>query len=247
MASYNLFQAPTIFLIETFYEQLWGFRPNLIPSFVKQKGALRSLFWFIKNTLKYESTLEQWGHMPTHVAATTLSVINNCPYSVFGHGFALGLAYLKQTGNLFPITEQELVELCGLEETTIVARLSQALEQAGLEHEIMRIQRLAELQRNPKLAATKRDRTLLHLIQMFHTLNACATRANIRRDQAHDALNKDRGLRDRYITLRRSQAAQATIESQTTTEQDTTVLNPADIAIPTRITPTGVIPTRAEW
>ena len=43
---------------------------------------------------------------------------------------------------------------------------------------------------------------------MFRTLNTCVKRANVRRDQAHDALNKDRGVRDRYITLRKSQREQ---------------------------------------
>lgn len=238
MSRYNLIQAPVGFLIETFYEQLWGFKPKLIRAFIRQKGAVRSLFWFIPNTLKYESTLEQWGHVHTHVLVTTLSALNDCPYSVFGHAFALGLAYLKQTGNLFPLNESEMVGFCGQSEAEILMQMSQALEVAGLSQEIMSVQRIVELRRSPELAMTKQDHRLLHLIKMFYTLNACALRANVKRDQAHDALNKDRGIRDRYITLRKSQHTQMTMVqplSVQSVKADTTVLNPADVAAPVEI------------
>ena len=82
MASYNLIQAPVRGLIETFYQQLWGFKPQFVHAFIRQKGAVRSLFWFVRNTLKYENTLEQWGHVHVHVVVTMLSALDNCSYSV---------------------------------------------------------------------------------------------------------------------------------------------------------------------
>lgn len=231
MALTNPFRTTAIFLIESFCDQLWGFKPNLIRPFVHQKGAVRSLFWFTRNMLKYEGILERWGPIHTHLLATAISAINGCEYCTFGHAYALELAYLKQTGQLFPLTEHDLVALCGQTEADIVNTLKPALITANLEDEILSLQRTSELYRRPELATTRHDQQLTHLITMFATLNVCGMKGNIPTDQAHDPINKNRMMRDRYLALRETERAQST-NSQVIHEQSTgvTVLNPADIA-----------------
>lgn len=234
MAITNPFRATAVFLIESFCEQLWGFKPNFIRPLVNQKGALRSLFWFAPNMLKYEGILEKWGPIHTHVLATAISAINGCEYCTFGHAYALELAYLKETGQLFPLTERDLVALCGQTEADIVNTLEQALIAANLENEILSLQRMSELYRRPELATTHHDQQLTHLITMFATLNACGMKSNIPTDQAHDPINKNRMMRDRYIALRETERAQPTAEPVINEQPaGVTVLNPADIATET--------------
>ncbi|MEL6938677.1 MAG: hypothetical protein AAFO84_05735 [Cyanobacteria bacterium J06598_1] len=225
MAIYSPFRAPAIFLIEAFFEQLWGFKPNFIRPFIHQKGAVRSLFWCGKNMLKYEGTLEKWSPLRTHLSAMTVSALNACPYTVFGHALAVELLYLKQTGRLFPLTEGDLVQLCGRSEEEIMSALEQALIEADLSSEILGLYRLVELRRSPEMAATEQDRDWVHLNRMFATLNTSAVKSRVSQDQAHDSINKDRGMRDRYFTQRKTERLQPAFANQS----DTVVLNPADM------------------
>ena len=190
MARYPLFQAPAVFILETFCAQLWGFKPNWVGPFVQQKGAVRSLWWSVQNILKYESTLEQWGRLRTHLIVLGISALNADAYLVYGHGFALSLAYLKQTGRLFPLTENDLMNLCGRSESEILTVLERALSDASLSSEVLALERASELRQQPELATTEQDHQLVHLTKMTSVLNYCAIKHSIRPDQAHDSLNK---------------------------------------------------------
>ena len=207
-----------VFLLETLGDQLWGFKPNLMAAFVCEQGARRSLFWFAKNMPKYERTLEAWGPIRTHLVATAISTLNGCAYCTAGQAYALQLHYLKNTDRLFPLTNAEIFQLHTLSEPEFLARWEQVLNQAGLGQEIFPLQRMVELRRNRVLAVTKGDRTLLHLITMFEDLNVCGVSDNVRIDQAHDPINKNRALRDRYAALRQSQQ-QAELYAQQSTQQ----------------------------
>ncbi len=262
MARYNLIQSPAVFLIEAFCSQLWGFKPNIVVPLVKQKGAVRSLFWFFRNVLKYESLRERWGPMRTNLLATSISVSNACAYNTFGHGLAMQLAYLKQSGRLFPLTDSELLDLCGHSEEDIVDTLKQALTEADLSSEVLLVQRMSELRRRPELATTRQDRDLVQLFRLFDTLNFCGIKHGVRSDQAHDPINKDRALRDRYFALRASEleakelrnselkanelgsrrqsqpafVSPASVSSARVAPPDVTVLNPADIGASAAVT-----------
>jgi hypothetical protein len=45
-------------------------------------------------------------------------------------------------------------------------------------------------------------RRLRHLVDMFTVLNSCGIRGNVSPNQAHDPINKNRGLVRRYAALR---------------------------------------------
>ncbi|MEM9089178.1 MAG: hypothetical protein AAGC93_10580 [Cyanobacteria bacterium P01_F01_bin.53] len=204
----------TVFLLETLGDQLWGFKPNLMRAFVSQQGARRSLCWFAKNMPKYERTLEAWGPIRTHLVATAVSTLNGCAYSTVGHAYALQLHYLKNTDRLFPLTSAEIFRLHTLSEPEFLERWEQVLNQAGLGQEIFPLQRMVELRRNRGLAVTKGDRNMLHLITMIEDLNVCGVSDNVRSDQAHDPINKNRAIRDRYAALRNSQQQSALYAQQ---------------------------------
>ncbi|MEO0768383.1 MAG: hypothetical protein AAFY72_02965 [Cyanobacteria bacterium J06649_4] len=225
MAKHTLFQRAAIFLLETFGNQTWGFRPNLIAPFVEQKGSLPALFWFANTIPKYERILESWGPIRTHLLATEISALNGCRYCTNGHAYALQLHYLKATEQLFPLSEADILAVMTLPEGDILARFEQALEQADLSAAILDMRRMAELRQSEPIATTAKDRDILHLIKMFSVLSACGVRGNVRIDQAHDPINKNRAWRDRYAILRRAQ----TRMPAKAVEPEVTVLNPSDL------------------
>ena len=223
--TYTPFQKVAIYLLETLGDQLWGFRPNLIAPFVEQKGAFPALFWFVRNLPKYERMLETWGPIRTHLLATEISALSGCPYSTNGHAYALQLHYLRATEQLFPLSEADILEMMSLPDIDILARFGQALEQADLSAAILDLRRMAELRNNAALATTGKDRDILHLIKMFSTLNACGVHSNVKIDQAHDPINKNRAWRDRYAILRRAQDRMP----PKTPDPEITILNPSDL------------------
>jgi len=222
----NPFRATATFAIETFYDQLWGFKPNIVAPLVQQKGAVRSLLWAIRNTLKYTNTLERQGPLRTHLLTATISTINGCAYCTFAQAFALQLHYLQQTSTLFPLTEREIVNLCGQAKNQILSTLSRSLTHTPLESEALSLQRLSELHHSPSLATTAQDHQLAHLLKMFATLNTCGIRNHLPTDQAHSPINKNRALRDRYFTLRAAERSQPAVAQPV----GITVLNPADVS-----------------
>lgn len=205
MAALNKFQYPAVFLLETLGDQLWGFKPNLMAEFVAQQGPRRALVWFARNMPKYERILEAWGPIRTHLVTAVISTLNGCAYCTAGHAYALQLHYLKKTDRLFPLSEAEIFQLHGLPTADMLSRLEVVLAEAGLSQEIFLLQRLMELSQDVSLAVTERDHQLCQLIVMFQSLNFCGISGEVKSDQAHDPINKDRGIRDRYAALRRSQ------------------------------------------
>ncbi|MEL6854453.1 MAG: hypothetical protein AAFO83_05025 [Cyanobacteria bacterium J06607_13] len=225
MAKHNFLQKTAIFLLGTLCDQLWGFRPNLIPTFVAQKGWLGALLWFARNMPRYERIRDRWGPIRTHLLATEISLLNGCTYCANGHAYALQLHYLRQTEWLFPLSESEILALQSLPEAEQIDRLEAALAEAGLSSAILDLRRLVELYEQPALAVTDKDRDMLQLIRMFADLNDCGRKYNLQIDQAHDPINKRREWRDRYAALRRAEPAQPVVVP----EPAITVLNPSDL------------------
>jgi len=225
MANRNLFQTAAIHLLENLLNQLWGFKPNLIAPLVESKGVFRSVTWFLPNLLKYERILDRWGPIRTHLLATEISTLNGCPYCANGHAYALQLHYLKKTEQLFPLRESDIITLQTQSESEIVESFESALEQAELSICLLDLRRMVDLRQDPTLAMGEKDRDILHLIRLFAVLNACAIEHNVKIDQAHDPINKNRAWRDRYAILRRAESRMPS----TPTEPERTILNPSDL------------------
>ena len=235
MAALNIFQRPATFLLEAFGDQLWGFKPGWIAVCVRHKGAFGALFWFARMMPGYERILETWGPIRTHLLTTAISVLNGCWYCTQGHAYALQLHYLRQTDRLFPLTEREMFQLHELSEDAALAEFEQGLDRAGLGGEIFVLRRMVELKRNRRLAVSRGDRDLLHLLDMFGTLNLCSPASPPKTKQAHDPINKNRAIHNRYAALRSSQTVserfgEASLrENRHWTDSDITVLHPGDL------------------
>lgn len=187
--------------------RLWGFPSRLIPVLVQRLGAVRAMSWYLWNMPRYERTLEAFGALRIHLLSTTISLINGCRYSTFGHAYALQLVYLHERGELFPMDEHAIAGLQGLEQAQVRDRLAAALHGAGLDAEVRWIDRLVALAARDRLPVDQDDARIAHLIRMFTVLNACGIAADVQPDEAHDPLNKDEALKQRYLLLRASSAA----------------------------------------
>lgn len=181
---------------------LWGFEPNLMADIVEQEGAGRAIVWFVRNMPRYESTRKRFGPVRTHVLTVAISTLNGCRYCTYGHAYALNLCYLAEHDALFPLDEHELVALRELPEKEAVARLEGALAAAGRPEDVEPLRRLLELRDASVPAATDDDRRIRHLASMLGTLNRCGISGNVAPDEAHDQVNRDTRLKERYARLR---------------------------------------------
>jgi hypothetical protein len=204
----RVLESTAAWLLESVGRKLWGFAPRLMPVIAQSLGGVGALSWFARNMPRYESTLRALGPIRTHLLCTAISLSSGCPYCTHGHAHAFELYYLRQRGVLFPVSERDLVALGRLDRVTLRARWKEALAQGGLHDEIGPFDRLCALLDGAE-ANHADDARLAHLIKMFAVLNACGIEGNVEPDEAHDAINKDTALRQRYADLRRAAVARA--------------------------------------
>ena len=203
-------------VLESIGQHLWGFKPRLMAHIVEQHGGLAALRWFAGNMPRYERLLKNWGPVRTHIISVTTSLINGCAYCSFGHAYSFQLHYLKNTGKLFPLTDEQMLRLGSQPPSEIVGQLCNSLQQAGLAEEIPFVTRTAELMqltdyhsdKKTHSPTTEDDDNITHLINMFRMLNSCGIRANAEPDEAHDPINKNRALIENYHRKRSAAASQ---------------------------------------
>lgn len=188
--------------LEAVPRRLWGFPPRLMPSIVQRLGAVRAAAWFAWNMPRYERTLKTFGGVRTHLLCSTISLINGCHYCTVGHAYALQLIYLRERDELFPLDEREISQLQGLDRAELRARLTSTLGLAGLAEELPWVERVFELTAGQQPRADRDDSRIAHLVRMFAVLNACGIAGLVEPDQAHDPVNRDTALIERYRQLR---------------------------------------------
>ncbi|HEV2218614.1 MAG TPA: hypothetical protein VGV88_13715 [Candidatus Dormibacteraeota bacterium] len=190
-------------VLEGVANSLWGFKPNLMRPIIEQKGAIAGLTWFVSNMPRYESTRKAFGPVRMHSICTLISVLNGCRYCTYGHAYALQLSYLRERDRLFPLDEHEIVSMSRLDEDQAIERYEAALQTAGLVDETAPLRRMLAIRAGESPAKTDADGARIkHLLSMFSVLNACGIASQASPDQAHDPLNKDRALVQRYLDLR---------------------------------------------
>lgn len=195
-------------VLEGIPKHLWGFPPRLMPVLVERLGPVRAVSWFLWNMPRYERTLKAFGGVRTHLLSVAISLINGCRYCTFGHAYALELIYLRDCGKLLPLDEHAITELRGVERDELRRRLAEVLQQADLDAEVPWIDRLIALATDARKPADRDDARIVHLIRMFGVLNACGIAGDVIPDQAHDPLNKDDALKERYAKLRAESVAE---------------------------------------
>ncbi|MEM7156029.1 MAG: hypothetical protein AAF799_24465 [Myxococcota bacterium] len=194
-------RATTTRLLETVTEQWWGFRPNLLPHIVEEKGSLSVLLWTLRTMPRYERIREHWGPVRLHLIATTISILDRCAYCTHGHAMALQLHYLLRFDHLFPLDEATISGLRANDDFTIITALELVLIGLDLESEVALLHRTAEL-RDGATPHSADDHRICQLIEMLGFLGSCATRSNVAIDEAHDPINENTAIRRRYADLR---------------------------------------------
>jgi hypothetical protein len=191
-------------ILEGLGTRLWGFAPRLMATIVSELGPLPALGWFVRNMPRYERTLASFGGVRTHLLCLYVSLLRGCPYCTMGHARAFELLYLKERGTLFPLDEHAILALQRLEPGAIRERLGDALTAAGLGEECAFLDRMKAAVDGRIEHPTGDDARLAHLASMFAVLNACGIKGAVEPDEAHDPVNKDVALKERYATLRAS-------------------------------------------
>lgn len=168
---------------------------------VDQHGPLRSLGWFASNMPTYEKILKAWGPLRTHYLAVVISATNGCGYCSYGHAYAFSLHYFKERGLVFPLSEEQMRAASGLGKAEATALFRQALVDGALEAEMSWVDRTLVVAES-RHARGQDEKWMLHLVEMFAWLNACGIAADTTPDAAHDPINKDVALQERYAVAR---------------------------------------------
>ena len=193
--------------LENYGDRLWGFPPKLVKPLVSQLGTVRAAWWFAWNMPRYQRTLRILGPLRTHLLCVTISLLNGCEYCSHGHTYAFELIFLREHGKLFQRCPESLETLCGLPPAAIRMHMLEAAQQAGLHDDVRWVDRAMRLTLTPGGQPTETaDLRVAHLVRMFGLLNAVAIADKTAPDDAHDPVNKDVALKQRYAELQATSA-----------------------------------------
>lgn len=181
---------------------MWGFPPRMIPFIVESMGTARGLHWFMVNMPRYLWTLYVLGPVRTHLACVVISLHNGCTYCAFGHAYALELLYLRDRDHLFPLDARTIASWLGLEPRLLGARMRGVLEQAGLHVEAIWVDRILALATGEQQPVDADEVRLARLVPIVGLMNTVAIANCVEPDEAHDTINKNTALKERYTALR---------------------------------------------
>lgn len=191
-----------VFVLETIGRILWGFKPNLMRDIVETKGAKKGLSFILFNMPSFDKTVKQVGGQRANFIASVISILNGCPYCTYGHALGFQFHYFNNHGKLFPIDEYEMMELNKQEKAEVIELLAMHLKTANLETEYGDLHRVNELMKDKDLAHSKDDEVILKFIKIFDFLNFCAISQDTTLDYAHDPINKNKALVEKYYSVR---------------------------------------------
>ncbi|MFN7135629.1 MAG: hypothetical protein ACK4N5_26390, partial [Myxococcales bacterium] len=194
----RLAQRLASFLLVTYGRLLWGVYPAIMPAVVERLGPLKALWWMTAQLPRYTLTFRRLGPMRANLLYALASLLNGCSYCVYAHGRAFQLHYFREKGSVFPIDEHGLVALGSATDAELVAELESAFRRAGLPEELARFRRLYALKLEGAVPSGREDAMLTHAIAMYDVLNYCAIAGQTPLDDAHDPINRDRPLKERY-------------------------------------------------
>jgi hypothetical protein len=194
-------------VLKTYAQLSWGFQPLLLDEIIDRLGGMGAAKWMMQYLPGYTQIIRRQGPVRSHILFTFASLLNGCGYCTFAHGRALGLYFFREYGKLFPVDEDELVQLASLPDVEMKARANAVLEQAGLAAELVVLQRLWAIKFEGDSPKDQLDADVAHAVGMFDVLNACALVANTEKDDAHDPIRKDKGLVERYEAARKQRRA----------------------------------------
>ena len=119
-----------------------------------------------------------------------------------GHVRAAGEeVFVRDHGRVFALDEQSFVALVGADRDERRTALVAAMIASWIEGEAGAVERLWRLQDSAGVVSTT-DRRMHRLLKMFMVLNTCVRDGCVAPDEAHDPLNKDVVLKERYRVLR---------------------------------------------
>jgi hypothetical protein len=207
-ASQGLPYRVSLRILEGITRRHWGFPARLLGPLIDQLGPVPALAWFAAHLPRYERIVREHGEVRVHLLCTAASVMNRSRHCSHGQGYAFQLAYLRDHGTLFPLDEDEFVELCGSPPALVRHRLMDAVRRAGLHTETVWVNRVLELTDSSDPRPVDRDDLwLIELVRIVGVVNRASALAPVRPDEAHGTINKDAALKERYHEMRHSAAS----------------------------------------
>jgi hypothetical protein len=181
--------------------RMWGVGALILPQLVEQFGPVEAVRWFARNLPPYERAIKDLGGMRTNFICCAASLFNGCAYCTYACAYAFELYYFKEKDRLFPLDDQQFLSLIQLTDGQAHEELDLALDEAGLPEEKEILRRIYAIKLEGA-APGPDDGFLVHAIQMFDDLNFCSLDGQLSVDEAHDRINREDDLKERYAKAR---------------------------------------------
>ena len=182
-----------------------GYSVNFDEELLRQHGISGLIKWGRATQAAFDHIATKLGLEEAHLVAAFASFFNGCDYCSWGHLFALNLIYLERTGKLYPVDEEEVLELMRRGDSAVFEelrlRLGEHPEHLRL---LLRQQELRTLEGGP---VSEEDKIIVSSITLFEWVNECSIVVNAPAPPM-DPIAKKKALLARYEALRAPQRAE---------------------------------------
>jgi len=200
----NFLQRGFVSALHKMSELSEGYTVGFLDELVRQHGILGFFKWAKGTTAVWNELAGRYGEKDAHMVASFASLWNGCDYCAYGHLLAFNLEHFQQTGELFPLDEQEIHQLLRMRDQEILAVVAERFSAAGQQHLAQLLQRQHQLKVLGGVAETEEDRYLLRAAALYEWVNECSIVAEAPAPPL-GRIAKDRDLRIRYDEARRQQ------------------------------------------
>jgi len=200
----NLSQRAAKFIITKVINNLWGFTPSLMMELIERKGGMGSLFFVMKNMTHYESISKKMGPIPINILTTNISILNGCPYCIYGHALAFNLYYFEKYNELFKWDEKDFEKMARLSEEEKITNILSIYQEKRINHLLPHFETQLKLRAGAK-PKNQEEKNIKFINTLYDYLNACGIESNLDPDEAHDPRNKNKALIEKYHQARKLQ------------------------------------------
>jgi hypothetical protein len=124
--------------------------------------------------IAWNKLMKYFGEKDTQLLASYSSMFNGCRHCGYGHLYALNLIYFDETGELFPIAEDEILEHMRDTDAEVIEWLLQRLNRPQFARQSHLLRRLYAIEYYQGQSSDPDDQMLTYARQFYSFWNECS-------------------------------------------------------------------------
>lgn len=185
-------------VVEALGPRTTGYTPAFMEEVLRQQGVFGFVRWSRISLKTFEVLEKHYGKRDVYFVAGLASFWNGCTYCSYGELFSFNLEWFKEKGTLFPISEQDMVDLQSLADDKGVATLRARLAAPEYADQLRLVDELFAARQRTDLAENDPRSLALHL---YDFVNECSILYEAPAPPM-SPIAKERGLIERYNVAR---------------------------------------------